>query len=160
MNMNNYKASHKKRNQKQFNNYMYSPSNNDYDLQNRINKSLYPYNSSQRTSTINNISDYNYNSDSNYDLIEDFKDTLRKTQLLKDELINKNTFYKGNFNINYKYNKNLNSGSKISSEGIDSDDNSLEDSEEKEEEEEDEEENENLLSNKEKEININKKLEK
>jgi hypothetical protein len=105
--MNNYKASHKKRNQKQFNNYMYSPSNNDYDLQNRINKSLYPYKTSQRTSTINNISDYNYNSDSNYDLIEDFKDTLRKTQLLKDELINKNTFYKGNFNINYKYNKKI-----------------------------------------------------
>ena len=92
MNRNNYNSrmSNKKRNKNQLNyDYLYNQSNNDYDLENRINNSLYPYKSFQRNSkdykvtTINNISDYNYNSDNN-DLLEDFKDTLRRTQQLKD----------------------------------------------------------------------------
>ena len=108
MKYNNYRLSNIRNTPNQFSsNYFSNQSNNDYDLQKRIEKSLYPYNSSNmnsqyKTSTINNVSDYNYNS--NNSLIEDFKETLRKTQQLTNELLSKNNFFKGNYNINYKYN--------------------------------------------------------
>ena len=135
---------------------MYNQFNNDYDLQKRIDKSLYPYNylskkpKNERLPTINNISDYNYNS-SNNDLIEDFKNTLRRTEQLQNELMNKKTFYKGNYN-NYKYNSNFNTDSKKYSEEFDSDDNNIEESEENDDEEEEEEEN---SLNDQKEMNMN-----
>ena len=152
MKYNNYRLSNIRNTPNQFSsNYFSNQSNNDYDLQKRIEKSLYPYNSSNmnsqyKTSTINNVSDYNYNS--NNSLIEDFKETLRKTQQLTNELLSKNNFFKGNYNINYKYNSNLNSDSKTSDEELDSDINT-EESEENEEEE-------NSFNN-EKELNINNK---
>ena len=153
MNSNIYGISYRKRSQNSFiPNYIYNQSNNDYDdtdLQNRINRSLYPYNKNSqqyKSSTINNISDYDKNSN-NYDLFEDFKQTLKKTQNLTAQLMNRSEFSKGN-NGNYKknrnyYNHNLNSDSKVSSEEMDSDDDNYntEDLEENEEEEDEEEEN-------------------
>ena len=153
MNSNIYGISYRKRSQNSFiPNYIYNQSNNDYDdtdLQNRINRSLYPYNKNSqqyKSSTINNISDYDKNSN-NYDLFEDFKQTLKKTQNLTAQLMNRSEFSKGNIG-NYKknrnyYNPNLNSDSKISSEEMDSDDDNYdtEDLEENEEEEDEEQEN-------------------
>ena len=165
MSINNYRKTYSKINQNQFSpNNMYNPINNDYDLQKRIDKSLYPYNYLRKKQkfeslpTINNISDYNYNS-SNNDLIEEFKNTLRRTQQLQNQLMNKDTFYKGNYNYNnkYKYNSNFNSDSKKYSEEFDSDDNNIEESEENDDEEEEEEEN---SLNDEKEININNNINK
>ena len=148
-----YGISYRKRSQNSFiPNYIYNQSNNDYDdtdLQNRINRSLYPYNKNSqqyKSSTINNISDYDKNSN-NYDLFEDFKQTLKKTQNLTAQLMNRSEFSKGNIgnynkNRNY-YNHNLNSDSKVSSEEMDSDDDNYntEDLEENEEEEDEEQEN-------------------
>ena len=111
-------------------NYKYNQLNNDYDLQKRIDKSLYPRyflnkkTQQYRSPTINNISDYN-NDSNNYDLMEDFKNTLKKTQQLQNELMNNNNFYKANYN-NYKYNLNLDTDSKKSSEELDSDYNNIE----------------------------------
>ena len=153
MNSNIYGISYRKRNQNSFiPNYIYNQPSNDYDdtdLQNRINRSLYPYNKNSqqyKSSTINNISDYDNNSN-NYDLFEDFKQTLKKTQNLTAQLMNRSEFSKGNIG-NYKknrnyYNHNLNSDSKVSSEEIDSDDDNYntEDLEENEEEEDEEQEN-------------------
>ena len=165
MSINNYRKAYSKINQNQFSpNNMYNPINNDYDLQKRIDKSLYPYNYLRKKQkfeslpTINNISDYNYNS-SNNELIEEFKNTLRRTQQLQNQLMNKDTFYKANYNYNnkYKYNSNFNSDSKKYSEEFDSDDNNIEDTEENDDEEEEEEEN---SLNDEKEININNNINK
>ena len=153
MNSNIYGISYRKRSQNSFiPNYIYNQPSNDYDdtdLQNRINRSLYPYNKNSqqyKSSTINNISDYDNNSN-NYDLFEDFKQTLKKTQNLTAQLMNRSEFSKGNIG-NYKknrnyYNHNLNSDSKVSSEEMDSDDDNYntEDLEENEEEEDEEQEN-------------------
>ena len=60
-------------------NSYFNNSENDSSLQNRIERSLYPSNKRSqpyRTNTIHNISDYDYNNNSNNDLIEDFKTTI------------------------------------------------------------------------------------
>ena len=98
-------------------NFMRKPKNffnnseNDSSLQNRINRSLYPLNKRAQPfqqNTIHNISDYEYNNNSNnYDLIEDFKATLMKTQQLTNELMqnkNSNLLYKQYKNNNYNFN--------------------------------------------------------
>jgi len=119
----------------------------DSSLQNRIDRSLYPLNKRSqlsRPNTIHNISDYEYkNSSNNYDLIEDFKATLMKTQQLTNELMqNQSTnMYKGYRNNYINNNYNINFESKISSEENDSDKNyNTEDLEDEEEEEESEDE--------------------
>ena len=144
--LNKYQMKYIQRNPNNFSsNYLYNKSNNDADLQNRIERSLYPYNKRVQpytSSTINNISNF-YDNSSNYDLIEDFKATLMKTEQLANNLMNKNNIYKSNYN-NYKYNSNINLDSKISSDEIDSDDNyNSDDLEENEEESEED----NLIKN-------------
>ena len=133
-------------------------SENDFSLQNRIDRSLYPLNKRSqlsRPNTIHNISDYEYkNSSNNYDLIEDFKATLMKTQQLTNELMqNQSTnIYKGYRNNYINNNYNINFESKISSEENDSDKNyNTEDLEEEEEEESEDEKS----SKNEEEMNIN-----
>ena len=132
-------------------NFMKKPKNfffffeNDSSLQNRIDRSLYPLNKRSqpyRQNTIHNISDYEYNNNSNnYDLIQDFKATLMRTQQLTNELMqnkNSNLLYK-QYNNNYNNNNyNLNFETKISSEENDSDKNfNTDDLDEDEEDEED-----------------------
>ncbi len=88
-------------------NSYFNNSENDSSLQNRIERSLYPSNKRSqpyRTNTIHNISDYDYNNNSNNDLIEDFKTTLMKTQQLTNELRQNKTIYRNN--NNYNFNKN------------------------------------------------------
>ena len=141
-------------------NFMRKPKNffnnseNDSSLQNRINRSLYPLNKRAQPfqqNTIHNISDYEYNNNSNnYDLIEDFKATLMKTQQLTNELMqnkNSNLLYKqyNNYNNN---NYNFNFESKISSEENDSDKNYNTEDLEEDEEEEEESDEENSSKNK------------
>ena len=141
MKFHNYSISRMKKNPNQFSsNFGYNQLNNDYDLQNRIDRSLYPYHSMNlnsdlsQTSSNNNKPDYGYNIN-NYNLIEDFKATIRKTQQLTNDLLNKNNFYKSNYN-KYNYNFNINTDSKTSSDEIDSENNyNSEESEENEEEE-------------------------
>ena len=154
-------------------NSYFNNSENDSSLQNRIERSLYPSNKRSqpyRTNTIHNISDYDYNNNSNNDLIEDFKTTLMKTQQLTNELRQNKTIYRNNNNYNFNKNNkfsfdfnnnfnnknyNLNLDSKISSDDNDSDKNFNTDDLD-EEEEETSEENNSSFNKQEMNINMNR----
>ena len=140
----NYQKYQKPYIQKNYNsNYIYNEPDNNIELQNKITKSLYAYkdinqnkkNKSYKAPSMNNASYYsNYSDYSNfnkYDLIEDFRTTLMKTEQLTNQLMNKdNNFGRKNYLNKYnQYNNNIyqNITTNLNSKNSSSDENDLSD---------------------------------